>query len=85
MTEHVQAMRVGNGVLIAIPRAMRQDETEAFRRAWDDLFPDVPVAFLANAVIVERDGQPFMLDFGAEVTSDAFEEFKRWWEEVSHV
>lgn len=82
--ETVQVMRVGNGVLMAFHRPMDQKEAQAVRDRWREMFEDVPIAFIADARIIERDGQPLLIDFGAEVESDAFDEFKRWWEEVSH-
>jgi hypothetical protein len=79
-----QIMPIGKGLVIAIERAMKMDQHQAFMELWREKFPDIPV-FLANeAQIIQREGQPILFEFtGDNITPTFVAEFQRWWETVN--
>jgi len=79
-----QIMRVGNGVIMAWEKPLRQDMYQHIADEWRHVMGGIPLFIVPEARIVEAEGdRPMIFEFTGDVTPTFIAEFKLWWENLT--
>ena len=84
MTHHtLQVVPCGKGFLFLYPDRFTPTFREGFPDLWQERFPHVPAMFIEYAKLAYLDDTTPMFEFSGNITPEALDEFRAWWERMN--